>query len=166
MGDLPQRKPQRLENYDYAQAGAYFITICTQDRQPLFGTAADGAVVLNHAGRMVGERLAQLAPDLVFVERYCVMPDHIHAILTLAGGGTAQRPFPTVSELVRRYKTLTTKLYIDGVKAGRYPPFRQKIWQKSFYDHIIRNEQDYWEICRYIEENPAKYAERFFSDAT
>jgi hypothetical protein len=58
--------------------------------------------------------------------------------------------------MVRRFKTVTTKLYIDGVKAGEYPPFDRKVWQKSFYDHIIRDSRSYQEIWQYVDENPAK----------
>ena len=87
------------------------------------------------------------------------MPNHIHAIIFISRetGGTTQRSFPTVSEIIRRFKTLTTKLYIDGVLSGLYPPFDKRIWQKSFYDHIIRSEQEYSEIWRYIDDNPIKW---------
>ncbi|HOU10665.1 MAG TPA: hypothetical protein PL044_08515 [Clostridiales bacterium] len=65
--------------------------------------------------------------------------------------------FPSVSEMVQRFKTATTSSYIHGVKSGIYPPFEKKIWQKSFYDHVIRNEKGYLEVWRYIDENPLKW---------
>lgn len=160
MDDLPKRKPQRLKGYDYSRNGAYFITICTQNRLPLFGDVAGGAVALNKAGKMVEDRLLNIANDTVSVEKYCIMPDHIHIILLISGDGTTQGSFPTpVSEIVQRFKTITTKLYIDGVKSGDYPPFDKKIWQKSFHDHVIRNGQDYQEVWNYIDENPLKWEE-------
>ena len=160
MNNLPKRRPQRLKDYNYSQNGAYFITICTQNRLPLFGDIAGGAVALNKAGKMVEERLLNIATDTVFVEKYCIMPDHIHTILLISGDGTTQGSFPTtISETVQRFKTITTKLYIDGVKNGDYPPFDKKIWQKSFHDHIIRNEQDYQDVWNYIDENPLKWEE-------
>ena len=161
--DLPKRKPQRLKNYDYSCNGAYFITICTQDRLPLFGGIADGAAVLDRAGRMVEERLLNIARAGISVEKHCVMPDHIHAIILLSEDGTTQGSFPTtVSALVQSFKSVTTKLYIDGVKSGYYPPFVKKIWQKSFHDRILRDERAYRELWQYIDENPRKWQDDHF----
>lgn len=163
MSDLPKRKKQRLMGYNYSQNGAYFITICTQDRLPLFGELIHGIVVLNHAGLMVEQRLINVTQDTVSVEKYCIMPNHIHAIFLISGDGTTQGSFPTtVSDIVQRFKTITTKLYIDGVKNGDYPPFNKKIWQKSFHDHIIRNEYDYLKIWQYIDENPLNWKDDCF----
>lgn len=69
--------------------------------------------------------------------------------------------FPTLMlyEYIQRFKTLTTKLYIDGVKKGEYPRYDKKIWQKSYHDHIIRNEKDYQKIWEYIDTNPLKWEE-------
>jgi putative transposase len=158
--DLPQRKPQRLRNYDYSQNNAYFITICTQNRCHLFGKIENMMVKLNPEGKMVEERLLNISNDNeVVIDKYCIMPNHIHAIIILSHEGTTQGSFPTISELIQRFKTITTKLYIDGVKSGEYPPFEKKIWQKSFYDRIIRNEQGYLETWRYIDENPRNWSE-------
>ena len=100
------------------------------------------------------------------IDKYVFMPNHIHAILTINYDGTTQGSFPTVSEMVQRFKTITTKKYIDGVKSDIYPPFEKKIWQKSFYDHIIRNEKSYLEIWQYIDENPLKWQEDELSENT
>lgn len=152
--DVPQRKPQRLKGYDYSQDNAYFITICTQNRIHLFGQIEKDTVVLNGTGRMVEERFLNIAnQEGVYIDKFVIMPNHIHAIITTQQSGM------TVSEMVQRFKTVTTKLYIDGVKSGLYPPFEKKIWQKSFYDHIIRNEKGYLEIWQYIDENPYKWHE-------
>lgn len=169
MDELPQRKLQRLKGYDYSKNGAYFITICTQNRQRLFGEIMNDNMILNNTGKMVEERLLNITNDVVFVDKYIIMPDHIHAIIFINHGttqgshcGTTQGSFPTLSEVVQRFKTITTKLYIDGAKNGEYPPFDKKIWQKSFNDRIIRNEQGYRDVWQYIEENPIKWDEDCF----
>ncbi|MPN27467.1 hypothetical protein SDC9_174901 [bioreactor metagenome] len=98
------------------------------------------------------------------------MPDHIHLILFISHSDKmvtgdiqphrmCEGRFPTVSEIIQRFKTITTKLYIDGVKRGLYPPFNKKIWQKSFNDRIIRSEIEYQAIWKYIDENPLKSEE-------
>jgi len=158
--DLPHRKPQRLKGYDYSQNNAYFITICTQNRLHLLGGIVNETVELSDAGKMAEERFLNIAKDTeVNIEKYVFMPNHIHAIVLIDHNGTTQGSFPTVSEMVQRFKTITTKLYIDGVKSGVYPPFEKKIWQKSFYDHIIRNEKSYLDVWQYIDENPLKWQE-------
>ena len=184
MTEHPKRKPQRLQGFDYSQNGAYFITICTQKRLPLFCDVIDNHILINHAGKMVEERLLNISNGVVAIVKYCIMPNHIHAILSIAMDGTTQGSFPTergaahpagdgttqgsfpatISEVVQRFKTITTKLYIDGVKNGDYPTFDKKIWQKSFHDHVIRNEQDYQEIWKYIDENPLKWEGDCFNE--
>lgn len=129
---------------------------------PLFGEIIDNVVVANNAGRMVEEKLRNISNENGFtIDKYIVMPDHIHAILFIVHNGTTQGSFPTLSEMVQRFKTITTKLYIDGVKNNEYPPFDKKIWQKSFNDRIIRNEKGYQEVWQYIDENPQKQEEGF-----
>lgn len=157
--NFPERKRQRLINFDYSLNGAYFITICTQNRLCLFGTIEDGKLVLNNAGTMIFEKLAEM-PKIytgIKIEKFVIMPNHLHVIVVIHHGGTTQGSFPTLSEYIQRFKTLTTKLYIEGVKDGTYPPFDKKIWQKSFHDHIIRNEHEYQEIWQYIETNPLRW---------
>lgn len=168
--DYPQRKLQRLKNYNYSQNNAYFVTICTHNRMHLFGRIDDEKLILINAGKLIYDKFSEISvfyPDII-VDKFIVMPNHLHVILliqinkmTLRQGGTAQGPFPTMilSEYIRRFKTLSTKLYIDGVKNGEYPPFDKKIWQKSFHDHIIRNEEEYQKIWNYIDANPLKWQE-------
>lgn len=161
---LPERKPQRLHEYDYSQNGAYFVTVCTHDRRCLLGSVENNTVVVNEAGKMVGQRIENISNGVnVTVDKYVVMPNHIHAIImvyrdgTETEHGTAQGPFPTLSDYIRRFKTITMKLYIDGVKDGRYPPFEKTIWQKSYHDRILRDENEYLSAWRYIEENPLRW---------
>ncbi len=115
---------------------------------------------------MVGHHLEYINTyDDVTLDKYVIMPNHIHAIVTINYNGTTRRSFPTVSEYIQRFKTMTTKLYIDGVKDSEYPPFDKAIWQKSFYDHIIRDENEYLRIWKYIDENPLKWVtDEYYSD--
>lgn len=132
--ELPKRKHQRLKNFDYSQNNAYFITVCTKDNLNLFGGITNGSVILNDAGKMVEEKLLNISDNNgISIDNHIVMPNHIHAIILICHDGTAHGPFPTLPELVRRFKTITTNLYIDGVKNSKFPPFDRKIWQKSSY---------------------------------
>lgn len=133
---------------------------------PLFGTIENSILVLNNAGVMVFDKFAEISgfyPDII-VDKFIVMPNHLHAIMIIQNGGTTQGSFPTLSlsEYIQRFKTLTTKQYIDGVKNGEYQTFDKKIWQKSYHDHIIRNEQEYQKIWKYIETNPLQWLEDFY----
>ena len=159
--DLSQRKLQRLKNYDYSQNGVYFVTICTQNRLNLFGRIESTILILNNAGKMVLDRFTEI-PEFypgISIDNFIVMPNHLHAILMTQHDGTAQGPLPTMtlSDYVHRFKTLTTKLYIEGVRNGSYPPFDKRVWQKSYHDHIIRNEAEYQKIWTYIDTNPLKW---------
>jgi REP element-mobilizing transposase RayT len=159
--DLDKRKSQRLKDYDYSQNGGYFITICTHDRICLLGLIDNGNLNMNNAGKMIFDKFSDI-PEFyphVYIDKFIVMPNHLHAIMQIQHKGTAQGPFPTMalSDFIQRFKTLTTKLYIDGVKNGDYPSFDKKVWQKSYHDHIIRNQQEYLKIWEYIDKNPLKW---------
>ena len=149
----PRRKPTHLPHYDYSQNGAYFITICTQNRIPLFGTpnAAHPAAQLV---RQVFEQTIASYPN-VSCPIYTVMPDHFHAIIFI-DRLTETAPAVSISDLVRIFKSQSTVSYIKMVRAGQLPPFQGKIWQRSYYDHVIRNDRDFLETWKYIEENPMK----------
>ena len=145
--EMPNRKPNRIEGYDYSQNGAYFVTVCTQDRKRILSDIVgdDAHIVPKPYGQVV-ERYIRNAPE---IEKYVIMPDHIHMIIRLDNGSMwASTPTRTnrVSSIVRSIKTLTTK------------EIGMSIFQRSYYDHVIRNQQDYNEIWEYIENNPRKWA--------
>lgn len=155
------RKLQRLRNYDYGNNNAYFVTICSQNRLQLFGRIEDSNLLLNDAGEMVSRKFGEIQhfyPDIT-IDKFVVMPNHLHGILLIGHSGTARGPFPTMalSDYVQRFKSLTTKLYIDGVKNSNFLTFNKKLWQKSFYDRIIRNKAEYQKIWEYIDNNPLKW---------
>lgn len=146
------RKLNRLEYYDYSQNGAYFVTICTQDRKPVLGTiVGDGFPVPNQIGEIAEEYIRRISEKYseVTVDRYVIMPDHIHILLRIDGTGN---PSPTMGNVVGWYKYQVTK----QVNLLRNMP-GEKLFQRSYYDHVIRNQQDYDEIWQYIENNPRKW---------
>jgi len=170
------RRSLRLKDYDYARAGTYFVTVCAQDRACLFGDIVDGAMRLNDAGRMVQTVWDDLPNHYAGMETdaFIVMPNHVHGIVVLVGAaprgrpvfgqaqelGQAQGPAPTLSlpDVVHRFKTLTTKRYTDGVKRDGWPPFRSRVWQRNYYEHVIRDEASLHGIREYVLNNPLQWA--------
>jgi len=201
---LPKRKINRLQCYDYSENGAYFITICTKNNEHLFGTIEtttrdallgkilpDRPVIqLTEIGEIVNHYISKI-PDKyshVFIDKHVVMPNHVHMIIMIdkadwcidvealasqletqpqTVGAVIDRPSayipnmqiysrrsmtaptnaPTISTIIRHFKGFVTR------EVG------ESVWQKSFYDHIIRDERDYENICNYIEYNPDKWQE-------
>ena len=155
---LPKRKFNRIKNYDYSQNGYYFITICTKDKQKLLcdivgGGAYDAPkIVLSKAGETVDKYILSTKniPGIT-VDKYVIMPNHIHLLLSLENkNGTSRAPSPTNNLISHSISTL--KRFV-GKELG------ENIFQRSFYDHIIRGEKDYLEIWNYIDTNPAKWQE-------
>ena len=196
---LPRRKTIRLQNYDYSQNGAYFVTICTAHKRPLFGVVRRGDpcgrppvpvyAELSEIGRIVESYLTEIPshyPD-VHLASYVIMPDHIHMILVLTqtqperagqcpapteesdlscrrGGtpgppATTEKPVPpcrrggtpgppALPKIINAFKSLTTR------KAGC------SLWQRGYYEHILRNQQDFDEAAGYIAGNPVRRLER------
>ena len=162
------RRSIRLKGYDYRQAGAYFVTVCTQDRSFLFGEMVHGEMRLNDAGKMVYDvwnDLPAFYPG-VQTDAFIVMPNHIHGIIILVGAdprvcpGQSQGVARTMGlpDVVHRFKTMTTKRYADGVKRLGWEPFRGRLWQRNYYEHIIRNEEFLNRIREYILTNPMRWA--------
>lgn len=148
--ELPNRKPNRIEGYDYSQDGAYFVTICTQDRKKILSQVVgdDAHIVPKPYGRIVEKYIRNVNE----IEKYVIMPDHIHMIIRLDNGSMwASTPTDIkpqhnrISNIVRSIKTLTAK------------EIGEPIFQRSYYDHVVRNQQDYNEIWEYIENNPRKW---------
>ena len=186
MNDLQKRKPIRLEEYDYSDVGAYFVTICTKNRenilwettaklqpnndmvidntQPVNNAVIDntqpnavGAVIgrpyynhrLNELGLIVEKYIKQIPQHYkhVNVDNYVVMPNHVHLLLSINEISDNGRPMtaPTLSWIINQFKGACSK------------QIGYSIWQKSFYDHVIRTQRDYAQIWQYIDENPLKW---------
>ena len=154
--NLPKRKHPRMNHYDYSTAGAYFITVCTQNRQCLLSRIvgrglAPAEIQYTAYGQIAQEQLLMLEqryPSLK-IDQYVIMPNHIHAILLLEEtAGDSQRP--TIMDVVCAYKSLTTR------ECKKVRPV-DKLFQTSFYEHVIRGREDYDEIAEYIVNNPKQW---------
>ena len=153
---LPKRKHPRLKSYDYSNAGAYFITICAYQKNCLFGTfgcdSDHSELILSQYGKIAEQQLLALSsryPGLS-VDYYVIMPNHIHAIFVLDGKSAGASHRPAVTDIVCAFKSLTTRECKQFKEIDR-------IFQTSFYEHIIRNQDDYDEVVKYIIENPLKW---------
>ncbi len=170
---IHHRKSIRLKNYDYSQADLYFITACVENRYCLFGHIANDSMILNDAGNMIASQWNELNnrfPSIALHE-YVVMPNHFHGIIEFVGAipcgcpefvayqGQPQGIAPTVGDVVGAFKSLSTNEYIQNVKQNDWQPFAGKLWQRNYYEHIIRNEEEYLKIAEYIQNNPLKWRE-------
>jgi len=154
LKELPVRKGMRLDGFDYSSAGCYFVTMCVKDGHPLLWKPTPvGARIarpsLSNAGVIVEtaiENTSQIYPN-VKIEKHVIMSNHIHMILVVQeNGGRAMRA-PTVSRVINQMKGYVTK------------QLGYSMWQKLFYDRVIRDESEYQKIWQYIDENPARWAE-------
>ncbi len=163
--DLHHRRSIRLKGYDYSQEGLYFITLCVQKRQHLFGDISDDEMVLNDGGKMIAHWYAELENKYpnVYCHEMIIMPNHFHCIIELTCTSTSvyapmRLPqFPTIGDVMKWFKTMTTNEYIWGVKNNGWMPFDGKLWQRNYWEHIIRNEYSYNNIANYIINNPANW---------
>ncbi|QDU09039.1 transposase [Gimesia aquarii] len=159
--NLARRKMIRLPRYDYSQAGFYFLTICTQNSLSLFGEIQDGVMNLNSAGEMVQKwwgKVEEKFPDMTLHE-FVVMPNHLHGIVEISRRDktdVGDDDSPTVAKAVQWFKTMSMNEYIRGVKQNGWPRFSKRLWQRNYYEHIIRDEEAYYEIAEYIKTNPPK----------
>ena len=158
--ELPRRKHTRLKEYDYSLPGYYFVTIHLAEETVRLSTVGRGlapaetVVKLTTAGRLAKEQLLQLEKryDFLKVDKYVIMPNHIHVIFCFLEEPAGASPRPTLMDVVCAYKSLFTRLWN---KADNKPG--RKLFQTSFYEHVIRNEAAYLECWNYIEGNPGKW---------
>ena len=164
---FPKRKQIRLKEYNYSANGAYFVTVCTKDRKHLFWEKNETNVgancvrpyeyQLSHTGCIVDKEIKgidNIYGDIVKIDKYVIMPNHIHMIIIIDDFDSGRTQFaPTVSRIIKQFKGAVTK------------KTEISLWQKSFYDNIIRNCNDYLEIWNYIDSNPSKWADdEYYSD--
>ena len=161
--DLPKRKHNRLQGFDYSTPGAYFITVCVKDRKNLLSRIVGGGALdapqnrLTEAGEIVNRYIlgGNQIPG-VNVEKYVIMPNHVHMILLVdkgAAGGTSWSPSPTNGVVPH---------FISTWKRFCHKALGRKIFQRSYHDHVIRSEADYLKIWEYIDTNPIKWKEDCF----
>jgi putative transposase len=161
--DQHHRQSIRLKGYDYSRAGAYFITVCVQQRESLFGEILDGVMKVNPAGQMVERwwrELPRKFPSLV-IDDSIVMPNHFHGVLFLNGAQTSEASGSAlpVGNTMDWFKTMTTNEYIRGVKELGWRTFPRRLWQRDYFDRIIRDLEELTRIRQYIRQNPAQWDE-------
>jgi putative transposase len=155
------RRSIRLRGYDYSQAGAYFVTICTQNRACLFGEIADGEMVPNDAGKSIHDRWMKIAERYpgVSLGGFVIMPNHVHGVILLNASQQSEEQGSSYSvalaRIVQRFKTGTTFDSIQGVNGRGWTSFDRRLWQRNYYEHIIRNESEHDRIVAYIDVNPS-----------
>ena len=173
------RRSIRLKGHDYSQPGAYFVTICTRDQECLFGHVVNGEMRLNDAGE-IAQRCWEEIPrhfPLVELDAFVVMPNHVHGIIVIQGRGEAsvplhvskerpgsdasplrQRPNGTqpgsLSAIVQNFKYISTR----RMNAARSTP-GTPVWQRGFYEHVVRDEEELRAIREYVLGNPARWDE-------
>jgi len=205
--DRHDRHSIRLRGYDYATTGAYFVTICLNQRIPkilrgggrfgwqidfqqkgqtrrsaptgfgtmnsgfdfpTFGVVENGVMILNDCGKMIEKYILEIANNTdkffhIKIDEYIVMPDHIHAIITIndtsnrVGADLRVCPCTTnipLSTIIQWFKTMTTNEYTTNVKTINWRPFHKRLWQRNYYEHIIHDEAEYARIAKYIRNNP------------
>lgn len=186
--EIHHRRSIRLNEYDYSSEGAYFITVCTQNRVFLFGNVDDTGMRLNDAGRMVEYWWLELANKFpnVIPDTHVVMSNHFHGIVIINASvgadlcvcppgsgnvntgkqisqmgehtGSPLHDAPiSLSRIIQWFKTMTTNAYIHGVRNRGWKPFDKRLWQRNYYEHIIRDEESHARIAEYIRLNPENW---------
>jgi len=160
------RRSVRLPAYDYAQAGAYFVTMVTHRRQCLFGEIADGRVTLNPCGQVVEDewlRSTQIRPG-IRLDTFIIMPNHIHGIVVMGEQTTVvgahscaplpYRPPRSLGSFIAGFKSAATKRINEiGGAPGHL------VWQRNYFERVIRNEEELNRVRQYINDNPERWEE-------
>ena len=183
MSSYPQRKSPRLQGYDYSQEGAYFVTICTHNREHLFGIIANGQMHLNDYGEIVLNEWQKTASQRPYLDldSFVVMPNHVHGIVIIRGNGDIENRTQHAASLhqfrsntgvanpirsgslpaiIRGFKSAVTKRVNEHRSTPSMP-----VWQERYHDHIIRNEIQLNHLREYILYNPARWqSDKHFTD--
>jgi len=151
------RQSIRLKNYDYSQSGAYFITICTHNRECILSDIVDGEIRLSRLGESVKMVWLDLTQHYrhVEIDEFVIMPNHIHIIIILHEAGWKPAPTPNrhgVPEIVRGFKTFSAR-HINQTRNTLGIP----VWQRNYYEHVIRNDDELNQTREYITQNPLQW---------
>lgn len=179
--DIHHRRSIRLRSFDYSREGAYFVTLCVQARQCLFGEVAGGVLTLNESGGMIAAWWRKIPEKFgnARLDEYVLMPNHFHGIISLVGADPCVRPgfsdpcvrpgSDPVDErqgahagaplhtMVQWFKTMTTNVYIRGVEQYSWPPYPGRLWQRNYYERVLRDEDELTRTRRYILDNPGQW---------
>ena len=158
---LSNRNLPRLQSYDYSTPGAYFITICSHEKRCLFGRippnaeGAEAGILLSSIGEIAKDCLLDVPSHYtnVSVDHWVIMPNHVHILIQIREEGGPHSLRVDIPNIVGKYKASVTR------RVGRELLFHEKLWQPSFFDHIVRNREDYARIWNYITGNPSRWLE-------
>jgi REP element-mobilizing transposase RayT len=164
---FPQRKSIRLKDYDYSQQGMYFITICTYDKKQLFGRIKKEKMILNKYGYIAKTEIRNtiLIRNNLHINSYIIMPNHIHMIIEIECGRARETEKMSIHEkskmiipqIIQQFKMIISK------RIKQYN-INHSIWQRNYYEHIIRNEKELYAIQEYINNNPLKWeVDRYYN---
>lgn len=184
------RRSIRLKGYDYSENWYYFVTICLQNREKLFGEIENNQMILNDVGTMIEKIIVEYFIKNKFIEldEFIIMPDHVHMIVVVknqfnnveaglvpalnnerattvragiknirATTRVAPTGNKTLGMIIGELKSLTTNEYIKNVKQNNWPKFEKRLWQRNYFERIIRNEREYLRYKKYIKENPVNF---------
>ena len=158
MNNLPERKSNRLKNFDYSSVGYYYVTLCAKNKKHYFGKVENSQVILNQIGKLVNEIWLGL-PEIfsgIELDLSVVMPNHFHGVIIFNKAplyAQAKKP-ATLSQIIGSLKSKTNVL----ARRNILPHLNKlELWQKTFYDRIIRNDQEFLKIREYIQNNPLKW---------
>ena len=158
--DRHHRRSIRLPGYDYSQPGAYFVTICTHQRECTFGTVQDRTVFLSQLGAIVEQCWCALSGYFRFIEldAFAVMPNHLHGIVIMkdygqanVGGSSGTRP-RSLGSIIQNFKSISTRKMKQAFQSSA-----AHIWQRSYYERVIRDQAELNNVRRYIETNPDRW---------
>ena len=166
--DRHHRRSIRLQGYDYATPGAYFVTICVEGRECLFGDIDDGALRENDAGVMVATWWSDVSKRFpsATCDAFVVMPNHVHGIIMLSeaegvhpGGGHSGGGHvgPPLHRIIQWFKTMTTNDYLRRIRSDGWAALEKRLWQRNYYEHVIRDDEELARIREYINANPASW---------
>ncbi|HEY3295496.1 MAG TPA: transposase [bacterium] len=154
---FPKRKHIRLPHFDYSGVASYSLTICTHHRICFFGTVVDEQMRPGPAGEMVERWWLELEQRYdVMLDEYVVMPNHFHGLL-LACNQTGAHAGAPLQQIIRWFKTMSTNDYMRHVKEQGWLPFDRRLWQRNFYEHILRDNVDLVNHQQYIRDNPVHW---------
>ena len=189
--DIHHRHSIRLKQYDYSKEGLYLITICTQNREKILSVIETNNVGagpvsaqktknklnvniepcivysrnrITKLGKMIKSAYINLYREFknIKLHDYVIMPNHIHGIIEICSRADTG-PAPTIGDIICSFKTRTTGLCIKGINNGMYKPFNKRLWQRNYYEHIIRSEKEYLQIQQYVQNNPLNWGNDKFN---
>jgi len=181
--DIHHRRSIRLETYDYSTSGFYYVTVCTQDKRHLLGYIEEGKMYLSSSGEMVlkwVDELEKKYPDIA-IPSFVIMPNHIHMIVEKenvdlemrlvrnehyreTGEHDSEDTGTVLFRVMQWFKTMSTNEYFRGVNAGKWERVRGKLWQRNYWEHVVRSYESLYHLDLYIRCNTVNWVkDKYYS---